>query len=132
MKEDPANENVIYAGTDAGVYVSLDRGKTFMAMSNGLPRVPVHDLCIHPRDHDLILGTHGRSIYIASVKELEQLRDSILQKPLYLFSPDNPTYSNSWGKQGFHGIPSKDLKLKFLFMFLPLQKFRFQCMQIPV
>lgn len=101
VKEDAVNENVIYAGTDAGVYVSLDRGKTFMAMINGLPRVPVHDLCIHPRDHDLILGTHGRSIYIASVKELEQLRDSILQKPLYLFSPDNPTYSNSWGKQGF-------------------------------
>ncbi|MFI5134837.1 MAG: WD40/YVTN/BNR-like repeat-containing protein, partial [Chitinophagales bacterium] len=101
VKEDPVNENMIYVGTDAGVYVSLDRGNSFMAMTNGLPRVAVHDLAIHPRDHDLILGTHGRSIYIASVNELEQLRDTTLQKPLFVFSLDDITYRNSWGKKDF-------------------------------
>jgi hypothetical protein len=72
-----------------------------MAFTNGLPRVAVHDLCIHPRDHDLILGTHGRSIYIASVKEVEQLRDSILHKALYVFTLGNERYSNNWGNKEF-------------------------------
>ncbi len=110
VKEDPVNENILYVGTDAGVYVSLDRGKTFMAFTNGLPRVAVDDLCIQPRDHDLILGTHGRSIYIASVKELEQLRDSILQKPLFAFSLETKTYRSSWGKKDFNWDSIKDPK----------------------
>ncbi|HYV90499.1 MAG TPA: hypothetical protein VE978_01895 [Chitinophagales bacterium] len=115
VKEDPVNENILYVGTDNGVYVSLDRGKTFMAFTNGLPRVAVHDLAIHPRDHDLILGTHGRSIYIASVKELEQLRDSVLQKPLYVFDLEKKTYRESWGRKGFtwDSIKGPEIKIPF-------------------
>jgi hypothetical protein len=101
VKEDPVNENILYVGTDAAAYVSLDRGKTFMTFTSGMPRVAVDDLCVQPRDHDLILGTHGRSIYIASVTELEQLRDSIVQKPLYAFALDDITYRSSWGKKDF-------------------------------
>lgn len=112
VKEDPVNEDILYVGTDNGVYVSLDRGKTFMAFSNGLPRVAVHDLCIHPRDHDLMLGTHGRSIYIASVKELEQLRDSILQKPLYVFTLETKTYRDSWGRKDFNWDSIKGPEIK--------------------
>lgn len=102
VKEDPVNENILYVGTDNGCYVSLDRGKTFMQMSGGLPAVSVHDLVIHPRDHELILGTHGRSIYIASVKEMQQLRDSVLQKPLYLFVVEPVKYHRSWGQRDYY------------------------------
>ncbi|MCY7409809.1 MAG: hypothetical protein LH473_06015 [Chitinophagales bacterium] len=102
VKEDPVNENVIYVGTDNGVYVSLDRGKTFMPFTKNLPRVAVHDLAIQPREHDLILGTHGRSIYIASVKEVQQLTDSVLKKSLYVFNLGTETYRSSWGKKGFN------------------------------
>ncbi|MGB3076209.1 MAG: hypothetical protein WBB36_12845 [Chitinophagales bacterium] len=102
VKEDPVNENILYVGTDNGCYVSLDRGKTFMSMNGKLPAVAVHDLVIHPRDHDLILGTHGRSIYIASVKELQQLRDSILQKPLFVFSIEPVAYNKNWGQKDFN------------------------------
>ncbi|MBA3649432.1 MAG: glycosyl hydrolase [Chitinophagales bacterium] len=101
VREDPVNENILFVGTDHGVYVSIDRGKKFMRMSGGLPAVSVHDLVIQPREHDLILGTHGRSIYVASIQELEMLRDSILSKPLYAFSISSTRYSNNWGKKDF-------------------------------
>jgi photosystem II stability/assembly factor-like uncharacterized protein len=112
VKEDPSNENIIYVGTDNGCYVSLDMGKTFMRFAGGLPAVSVHDLAIHPREHELILGTHGRSIYIASVKELQQLRDTILQKPLYLFALEKIRYSEGWGHKEFNWDTIKGPEVK--------------------
>ena len=54
---------------------------------NGLPTVPVHDLKIHPRDREIIAGTHGRSIYIADIAALEQMVDSVASKSFYFFQP---------------------------------------------
>ncbi len=99
VKEDTKNENIVYVGTDNGLYVSLNKGKSFMAMNGALPRVPVHDLVIHPRDNEIVLGTHGRSIYIASLAELQQLTDSLLQKPLYVFDISNPVFNKNRGKK---------------------------------
>jgi photosystem II stability/assembly factor-like uncharacterized protein len=98
VKEDPKNKNVLYVGTDNGLYVSLNRGKSFMHMTGGLPAVSVHDLIVQPRDNDLIVGTHGRSIYIAHVGELQQLNDTILAKDLYTFQAKPVKYRASWGK----------------------------------
>ncbi len=64
IREDPANPNLLFAGTEFGIFVSFDRGANWHRMKNGLPTVPVFDIQIHPRDHDLILATHGRSIWI--------------------------------------------------------------------
>lgn len=97
VKEDIENPNIVYVGTDHGVYVSLDKGKSFMAMSN-LPNVAVHDLVIHPRDKDLIVGTHGRSIYIANVGLLQQLDEKLLAKKLHIFEVDKVRYSSRWGE----------------------------------
>jgi photosystem II stability/assembly factor-like uncharacterized protein len=99
VKEDPKNENILYAGTDNGIYLSLNKGKIFMAMNGNMPRVAVHDLVIHPRDNDLVLGTHGRSIFIANLDEVQQLNDSLLQKSLYVFSLSDPIFNRSWGKK---------------------------------
>lgn len=85
VREDPVNENLIFIGSDNGLYASLDRGKTFMRMTGGLPPVAVHDLVIQPREHDLVVGTHGRSIYIANIKELELLNDTVLRQDLFVF-----------------------------------------------
>ncbi|MGH7471277.1 MAG: WD40/YVTN/BNR-like repeat-containing protein, partial [Longimicrobiales bacterium] len=60
IREDPVNRDLLYVGTDVGVYVSLDRGGSWQKLMNGLPTVPVHDLKVHPRDRELIAGTHGR------------------------------------------------------------------------
>lgn len=100
VREDPKNPNLLYVGTDHALYVSLDRGASFMQMNNQLPAVPVHDLVIHPRDQDLAVGTHGRSIYIASVKELQQLNDEVLAKALHAFSPAPIRHSSRWGDTG--------------------------------
>ncbi len=74
IKEDLTNENILYVGTDGGLYVSIDGGNSSMMWNKGLPySVPVHDIALHPRENDLILGTHGRSIYIAKLDEVQKL-----------------------------------------------------------
>jgi photosystem II stability/assembly factor-like uncharacterized protein len=74
VKEDPKNENILYVGTDGGLYVSFDRGQSFMMWSSGLPKsVPVHDIAFQERENEIVLGTHGRSIYIAKLEDVQGL-----------------------------------------------------------
>jgi len=74
VKEDPKNANIIYVGTDGGLYVSFNRGQNFMMWNKGLPKsVPVHDIAFQTRENDIILGTHGRSIYIANLAEVHKV-----------------------------------------------------------
>ena len=73
IKEDPKAENIIYIGTDHGLYVSVDGGASSMAWMSSLPRVAIHDIAIQERENEIILGTHGRSIYIASLNEVQKL-----------------------------------------------------------
>ena len=70
-----------------------------MGMNSGLPRVAVHDLALHPRENEIVLGTHGRSIYVAKLDELQQLNDSILKKPLYVFNVPDVTFNKNWGRK---------------------------------
>jgi len=85
VREDPVNRNLLYVGTDVAAYVSPDRGRTWQRFP-GLPTVPVHDLKVHPRERELIAGTHGRSIYVGDVAPLQELADSILRKELHVFA----------------------------------------------
>ncbi len=101
VKEDPKNPDLIYVGTDHGLYVSLNRGGSFMLMDNGLPAVSVHDLVVHPRDAELVVGTHGRSIYIGSVKELQQLNAESMAKDLLVYDMEKMRYSPRWGASGW-------------------------------
>lgn len=73
--EDPKNESIIYVGTDGGLYVSFDRGNSFMIWNGGLPKsVPVHDIAIQQRDNEIVLGTHGRSLYVAKLDDVQKLK----------------------------------------------------------
>ena len=87
IREDPVNENLLFVGTDVGAYISLDRGGSWQGFMNGLPTSPVHDLQIHPRDGDLIAGTHGRSIWIVNITPLQQLDTSVMASDAHLFEP---------------------------------------------
>jgi hypothetical protein len=72
VKEDPKNENIIYVGTDGGLYVSFNRGQSFMLWNGGLPKsVPVHDIAIQERENEIVLGTHGRSLYVGSLTDVQ-------------------------------------------------------------
>lgn len=87
VREDPLNESLLFVGTDVGVYVSLDRGANWRRFMEGLPTVPVHDLKIHPRDRELIAGTHGRSIWVADIAALSQIAGRGLGDEAVLFDP---------------------------------------------
>ncbi len=95
--EDPSNAEIIYVGTDHGVYVSLNGGTSFMGLSGDLPNAPVHDLKIQEREKDLLVGTHGRSIYLIDIEELQQLNAELLAKPVHAFALSDVAYSAGWG-----------------------------------
>ncbi len=101
--EDLKNEKLIYVGTDHGLYASLDYGNLFFAFSGGLPNTPVHDLVIHPRENDLIVGTHGRSIYVTNIEVLQKLNQSILDSELYIYDLDKIKFSSRWGSKNWYG-----------------------------
>src|SRR5581483_8111711 len=86
LREDYDNPNLIFVGTEFGLFVSLDGSKTWKRFMTGLPSVRVDDILIHPRDRDLIIGTHGRSIWIVDdITPLEQLRPAVAASGLALF-----------------------------------------------
>lgn len=111
VKEDPEVENMIYVGTDHGAYLSLDNGATFHAFFEGLAGAPVHDIVIHPRDKDIIIGTHGRSLYRASARELQALTNEVLAEAVHLFKIDNQRRGRSWGQDSWSrdNVPSLNL-----------------------
>ena len=77
IREDPKNKNLLYLGTEYAFYVSLNGGGAWKRFMNGMPTVRIDDILVHPRDNDLIVGTHGRSIYIMDdVSSLQQLSDT--------------------------------------------------------
>ncbi|MEM9824201.1 MAG: glycosyl hydrolase, partial [Bacteroidota bacterium] len=97
IKEDPVNAQLLYVGTDHGLYVSMNAGQSFMHMGHGLPATAVHDVVVHPREKDLIVATHGRSFYVANVAHLQQLKTDMLDKPLYAFDLSEVKYRSRWG-----------------------------------
>ena len=87
VREDPANPNVLFVGTDVGAYVSTDHGASWQRFMAGLPTVPIFDLKIHPRDRELIAATHGRGIWIADIHTLAQINDNNAATSLTVFKP---------------------------------------------
>jgi hypothetical protein len=74
VREDPKSDSILYVGSDGGLYVSVDAGNSFMMWDGGLPKsVPVHDIAIQERENEIVLGTHGRSLYIAKLDPVQQL-----------------------------------------------------------
>lgn len=75
IREDPKDENIIYVGTDGGLYVSFDKGNSFMMWNGGMPKsVPIHDIAIQQRENEIVLGTHGRSLYISKLDDIQMQR----------------------------------------------------------
>ncbi|MEM9303815.1 MAG: glycosyl hydrolase, partial [Pseudomonadota bacterium] len=64
IKQDPVNPDLLFLGTEEGLYISLDQGVNWARFSENLPRVAVHDIVVHPTEHDVVLGTHGRGVYV--------------------------------------------------------------------
>jgi photosystem II stability/assembly factor-like uncharacterized protein len=87
VREDPKNTNLLYAGTELGLFASYNGGKDWIALNmKNLPNVAVHDILVHPRENDLILATHGRSIWIFDdATPIQQMNQQILDSTAHLF-----------------------------------------------
>jgi hypothetical protein len=88
LVEDPARSGLLVAGTEVGVYATLDDGRRWMSLQRNLPTSPIHDIVIHPRERDLIVGTHGRGIWIMdSIRGLEGLTPEVAAADAAIFAP---------------------------------------------
>ncbi len=97
LVEDPENENLLFVGTDNGLYASFNRGDSWELFQNGMPNVAVHDLVVQREAKHLLIGTHGRSIYKADIGALQQINTDVLSKDLVIFKVENIKHSEGWG-----------------------------------
>lgn len=88
IREHPSNKNLLFVGTEFGIYVSYNCGLSWIKIhGTNLPTVAVHDIAIHPRENDLIIGTHGRGIWILdNINFLSELEPGLFDKDFYLFT----------------------------------------------
>jgi hypothetical protein len=77
-------------------YVSLDTGRSWQVAGSGLPNVPVHDLIVHPRERELIAGTHGRSVWILDALPIQDLSEEVSSSDIFVFNLEPITYSRGW------------------------------------
>jgi hypothetical protein len=104
VREDLRNPNLLFAGTEFAVYATLDGGRRWSRFMNGMPTVATQDLVIHPRDNDLVAGTHGRSIWIADdITPLQQLTPQVLAAPAHLFDQRVATLWEDGSRGGQRG-----------------------------
>jgi hypothetical protein len=102
VREDFKNPDLLFAGSEFAVYMSIDRGVTWSRFMADMPTVPVHDLLIHPRDADLLAGTHGRGAWVVNnITQLQQMTPEVAEEDVHLFNvrPEVQwlsTYEFSW------------------------------------
>jgi hypothetical protein len=103
--QDRVNKRLLFAGTDKGVFVSLDGGGRWVAMKGDMPNVPVHDLHVQAREQDLVVGTYGRAIFITNVAWLQQATDAVLGESVHLFDIRSRKlfHTSGWGNYEFYG-----------------------------
>lgn len=86
LAQDPVKEDLLFLGTEFGLYVSLNGGKQWLPWKHGLPTASVMALLVHPREHDLVIGTHGRAAYVLDdIRPLRALSADVLKEPIHLF-----------------------------------------------
>ncbi|HEY2294564.1 MAG TPA: hypothetical protein VGM86_28015 [Thermoanaerobaculia bacterium] len=102
LEQDPVDRDLLFLGTSRGLWISLDGGRRWMPWRNGIPAVPVTDLAVHPRDHDLVIATFGRGLYVLDdVGPLRGLNAALLAEPLHLFAI--PDARQHWLRAGTRG-----------------------------
>ncbi|MCF6358166.1 MAG: hypothetical protein L3J54_10210, partial [Draconibacterium sp.] len=99
IREDPKNKNILFVGTDFGVYVSLNKGKSWESLPGKLPTTYVHDLVIHPRDDIAVIATHGRGIWALDVRLVREVANVDSDSECEILEFDNcklPRGTNRW------------------------------------
>ncbi|MFY7670692.1 WD40/YVTN/BNR-like repeat-containing protein [Tenacibaculum sp. MEBiC06402] len=116
IKEDPERHNILYLGTDNGLYTSFNGGSSWEIFHKNLPNVAVHDVVIQPEAKELIVGTHGRSLYKASIKSLQEFAKGIRKNDMNeLFSIENIRKGRFWGNSWSKWLEPNTPELKIPF-----------------
>lgn len=104
--QDPVEPKLMFLGTEFGLYVSIDGGKVWTKWKHSYPTVSTMDMVIHPREHDLVVGTFGRAVFVLDdlrpLREIAQKGVSLLNKPLHLFPIPEATLA--WYKSRAGGM----------------------------
>ncbi|MFM8438791.1 MAG: glycosyl hydrolase, partial [Candidatus Kapaibacterium sp.] len=104
VREDLVNSRLLFAGTEYGLYVSMDGGSSWAQFTGDFPTTPVRDLQIHPREHDLVIGTHGRGMYIVDdVTPLRALTPDVMRQDVAMLPTRPSLLRNESGFQEFDG-----------------------------
>ena len=114
--QDPVEPALLYLGTDEGAYISLDDGANWNLLTGDFPNVATYDLIIHPRENELVLATHGRSVYVMDVKPLQKLVKQGLNQPVYIFKVADMRFSEWWATDRPAYLPKNDPELDILYM----------------
>jgi hypothetical protein len=100
IREDIQNPNVLYTGCEFGIWVSIDRGKTWTRFNGNLPTVAVHEIAQHPTSGEIVVATHGRSLWALDVTPIRQMTDETLEDAVHLFLPNSESYWKSEPSRG--------------------------------
>jgi photosystem II stability/assembly factor-like uncharacterized protein len=100
--QDRKNANLLIVGNDQGVWISIDAGGNWLRLKANLPTVPVHDLTVHPRENDLVVGTYGRGIFIGDITHLQELSTEVVGRPFHLFSVEARTAYGFRAQGNYH------------------------------
>jgi len=98
IREDATDEQLLYLGTDNGLFVSINKGKEWHLFDGGIPRVAVHDLFIQKHENDLLVGTHGRSIYLLELETVQEL-PTLFEKDIAIVAPKKQKHNTRWGQK---------------------------------
>lgn len=103
--EDVRNPQLLFVGTSNGVYTTVDRGRRWLRLGRNFPNVMVERMAMSFAQRELVIGTHGRGIYVADIGPLEEMTDSLLHEPVHLFATA-PAYQvrvrSTWPSWGSH------------------------------
>jgi photosystem II stability/assembly factor-like uncharacterized protein len=103
IREDLRNRHLLFAGTEFRLFVSLNGGANWHRLNNGLPTVAVHDMVIHPRDRELVMGTHGRGIFAIDIAPLQEAGANATEEAGHLFDVRPALLFQSHGSHSLDG-----------------------------
>ncbi|HEY3244823.1 MAG TPA: hypothetical protein VGM03_15890, partial [Phycisphaerae bacterium] len=103
IREDIKNENVLYLGTEFGIWVSIDRGKSWTKLNNNLPTVAVHEIAQHPTTGEIVAATHGRSLWVVDISPLRQMTRYAIAAKAQLYKPTAAIYWRPDPSRGSEG-----------------------------
>jgi photosystem II stability/assembly factor-like uncharacterized protein len=120
IREDIDNQDVLYLGTEFGMFVSIDRGKTWTRFTGNLPTVAVHEVAQHPTSGEIVVATHGRSLWVADVTALRQWKPESVSAQATLYKPadvtrwqSQPTAGDSGTRRFVGANPSSDAEIYY-------------------